>query len=435
MPEIEIICPNCEQHIACDESYRGTQINCPTCQIEIRIPTIQSQTAVSIASPPPIQLIDQRPTPLQNQNAKTATESLTATVLRILGLICLAFGFVDFMGMLFHYDITGVSWSPIVAGIIGSVFFSIANAKYKASALQKKSSSEKSKVKLVWLIAQISVCVVIVASIIYLASSNRLTPEQLQMEVRKSIEQKFSESADTRSIQIKGFTLVHENGSKYNGLLTAQTGNTTKTIAVDVTYDGENMMWKTQPSSNPDTSEPVAQPRPSVSEQTPPSQTRPEEQPRMEIQPAIFDPNHPVWNMRDLSTDDNGNLLTALGVLHANPDTTKHFISPQPELIKKAPWNYYGKALKITGMVAIADDSPPESEIAKALGGESSQIVLECSDGTIVEMYCMKSSAGIKVGNTVSLYGLPVGVDQVPNRLGGSDPHLMLVGNKFDIWR
>ena len=40
----------------------------------------------------------------------------------ILGLICIGFGFVDYFGyLLFDVDLTGVSWSPAVAGVLGSV--------------------------------------------------------------------------------------------------------------------------------------------------------------------------------------------------------------------------------------------------------------------------------------------------------------------------
>ena len=36
-----------------------------------------------------------------------------------LGVLFEIFAVVDFLGMFFHYDITGVRWSPLVAGGIG----------------------------------------------------------------------------------------------------------------------------------------------------------------------------------------------------------------------------------------------------------------------------------------------------------------------------
>ena len=67
------------------------------------------------------------------------------------------------------------------------------------------------------------------------------------------------------------------------------------------------------------------------------------------------------------------------------------------------------------------------------LGGhESSDIVLETADATIVESFCMKPSGSLKVGDVVNLYGYPIGVTEVGNRMGGKDTHLMLIGNDYD---
>jgi len=42
----------------------------------------------------------------------------------VMGFLCYGFAVVDFAGMFFGYDLTGVSWSPLVAGGIGSVLCS-----------------------------------------------------------------------------------------------------------------------------------------------------------------------------------------------------------------------------------------------------------------------------------------------------------------------
>jgi hypothetical protein len=39
---------------------------------------------------------------------------------QLLGVLCFGFAVIDFAGMFFGYDLTGVSWSPIVAGVVGS---------------------------------------------------------------------------------------------------------------------------------------------------------------------------------------------------------------------------------------------------------------------------------------------------------------------------
>ena len=38
----------------------------------------------------------------------------------VLGFLFIEVAIIDFARMLFNYDLTGVSWSPIVAGAIGS---------------------------------------------------------------------------------------------------------------------------------------------------------------------------------------------------------------------------------------------------------------------------------------------------------------------------
>lgn len=40
-------------------------------------------------------------------------------IVGILGVMCILFGFVDFCGMFFRYDLTGTPISPVIAGLIG----------------------------------------------------------------------------------------------------------------------------------------------------------------------------------------------------------------------------------------------------------------------------------------------------------------------------
>ncbi len=49
--EIKMFCPHCGQHIQCDASHRGKQINCPTCNQMFLVLTAQNQAAASIAPP------------------------------------------------------------------------------------------------------------------------------------------------------------------------------------------------------------------------------------------------------------------------------------------------------------------------------------------------------------------------------------------------
>lgn len=53
MSEFKISCPNCDQHIAYDESYYGIQVNCPTCSMPITIPVPAASAGPPPAGTPP----------------------------------------------------------------------------------------------------------------------------------------------------------------------------------------------------------------------------------------------------------------------------------------------------------------------------------------------------------------------------------------------
>lgn len=59
-----------------------------------------------------------------------------AELFSVLGFLCETFAVIDFLGMFFGYDLTGVPWSPLVAGGVGWLFFQLA----AASAPQEVSS-------------------------------------------------------------------------------------------------------------------------------------------------------------------------------------------------------------------------------------------------------------------------------------------------------
>jgi len=42
MADLKFSCPQCRQHIKCDASYAGLQINCPSCQKSIAVPAVPS---------------------------------------------------------------------------------------------------------------------------------------------------------------------------------------------------------------------------------------------------------------------------------------------------------------------------------------------------------------------------------------------------------
>jgi len=61
MSELKFSCPNCNQHLSCDEGYAGRQISCPSCQSAVVVPQ-------PVRPPPPaLQISPQsRPAPAAN---------------------------------------------------------------------------------------------------------------------------------------------------------------------------------------------------------------------------------------------------------------------------------------------------------------------------------------------------------------------------------
>ena len=45
MSDFKFSCPHCDQHLQCDDRLIGKQIQCPSCQHLIKIPTPPGQTA------------------------------------------------------------------------------------------------------------------------------------------------------------------------------------------------------------------------------------------------------------------------------------------------------------------------------------------------------------------------------------------------------
>jgi hypothetical protein len=45
MNQFKFSCPQCQQHLQCDEQFSGREIQCPGCHHLIRIPPVPGQTA------------------------------------------------------------------------------------------------------------------------------------------------------------------------------------------------------------------------------------------------------------------------------------------------------------------------------------------------------------------------------------------------------
>jgi len=87
--------------------------------------------------------------------------------------------------------------------------------------------------------------------------------------------------------------------------------------------------------------------------------------------------------------------------------------------------------IEIKGTVNSVQDYPPNSELTKKFGGgDVNELGLLCSDNeTYVDALLLGTSGDMKVGDQVTVKGLPVG--QVPMKIttGGEIAGLVLIGD------
>lgn len=114
----------------------------------------------------------------------------------------------------------------------------------------------------------------------------------------------------------------------------------------------------------------------------------------------------------------------------ADPKQTVETVTPAEAF--KTPWKYYGKIIKVTGLVAIVQEYPPGSDLYKAAGGECGEIVLVTDDGTYIDYLHIGSTGKTKVEDAIVLYGTPVGQVEANNKLGGKTTELVIVGKTIE---
>lgn len=92
MSEFRFSCPNCDQHILCDEQLSGSEIHCPNCQHRLQIPPLSDQfVAGSEQRPPdswsPSPLAVQHRTPQKERHNSQATWKVSPLFLTGLSVV------------------------------------------------------------------------------------------------------------------------------------------------------------------------------------------------------------------------------------------------------------------------------------------------------------------------------------------------------------
>ncbi len=73
MAEIKVFCLHCGQHIQCDDSYRGVQITCPSCNHSFVVPQATRPASQPLPPPPPVtSATEPKANPGQSQESQAA---------------------------------------------------------------------------------------------------------------------------------------------------------------------------------------------------------------------------------------------------------------------------------------------------------------------------------------------------------------------------
>ena len=115
-----------------DSIWAGQQIICPSCQQTLTAPPAPAAQQQFPAAPMP-QQTDQTDKFTNTNNSFYQSNDNDSPLAAIQLLLNLAgyglwiFAVIDFCGMFFDYDLTGVRWSPLVCSVIGSALIGIGN--------------------------------------------------------------------------------------------------------------------------------------------------------------------------------------------------------------------------------------------------------------------------------------------------------------------
>lgn len=139
------------------------------------------------------------------------------------------------------------------------------------------------------------------------------------------------------------------------------------------------------------------------------------------------------WDTSDTNINNNNNMDTAVSLIKSDGDLRSKAAITDPASVAKAPFKYYGKVIQATGEIVDIQDYAAGNDWSNNLGGdEAGQIVIVTDDETAIDMFVVGSTGDLKNGDIVTLYGYPIGLVDVDNKLGGKTTQLAIVGNSFD---
>ncbi|GIP58530.1 cell envelope integrity protein TolA [Paenibacillus woosongensis] len=132
------------------------------------------------------------------------------------------------------------------------------------------------------------------------------------------------------------------------------------------------------------------------------------------------------WNITDENPTTSGNILVGLEYMEKS-GPLKNGSKVDISKVFKAPWDYYGEPIAIKGYAQIVQDYPPNPD-----NFLRSEIVMLTDNETIIDVLSTVPSGDIQENDLVSLTGLVIGRMEVPNAIGGTFTHLIVLTNNFE---
>ncbi|MFN3005161.1 hypothetical protein [Mycolicibacterium wolinskyi] len=90
-------------------------------------------------------------------------------------------------------------------------------------------------------------CIVAFAGV---GCASKMGNDELAREVQRVMQHKIDMDPKLPYVRIDKVTLIESSGNQYKGLATVRSRDgAEREISVDVTYDGENLLWQTAPGA------------------------------------------------------------------------------------------------------------------------------------------------------------------------------------------
>ena len=213
MAEIKISCEHCGQHIQCDESYRGTQINCPQCQQSFQVP---AERKIALQSPE------------QPSNQSVSMPIIMLLVWPILGVVAFFFFALVYEWEINRAVILGFSLRWIVAGVGVVLLGKLLSRLVSSSETYKKLDNEVQKLSPT---ANIS-----------MASDENTNHANLTSAQFAALENSIKTTLNT--VVVQNIRLSHRGGSKYKAHLAIMTAQGSEQCVADVNFDGDKFAWQ-----------------------------------------------------------------------------------------------------------------------------------------------------------------------------------------------